>query len=264
MSNRSQRQRDRSKAVKITVITVARDEERMIPFFLRHYQDWVDEILVYDHQSTDRTRELVEQCPKARWQSYSTGGLLRDDIHALMKSWSYQNKGPFPPIPPVDGNWFINVDCDEFAWHPDMRGYLAGCEADGITLPLVYGYDMISEDGLPPEDGVTKLTDVIKFGTAWGNHSKLAVVHKDCQVNYHAGAHVCSPAGRFKLSTVAEIRIYHYKWLSRAYIHHRYEWAAGLMSPENIQHKWGWHVMERSWVDPEFNRRWSLKEQAIP
>lgn len=250
--------------MKITVITLTRDEERIIPFFLRHYAEFADEIIVFDHHSTDGTRQIVESHPKARCQLYSTGGVLRDDIHAIMKSLCYQNKGPFPPDPPVDGDWFIVLDCDEFIWHPDLRGYLAGCIADGITLPLVDGYEMVGTNGMPEDDGKTQLRDIEKFGVPFKNQCKRAVIHKDCQVNFRPGAHECDPAGRYKPSPAAEIKLLHYKWLSLEHILAKMEWGRSTHSEENKKHGWGFHVYDLAWVPGCYHGWVKSRQQVVP
>lgn len=55
------------------------NEERIIPFFLQHYEPLVDRIIIYDDHSTDRSVELLRASPKVEIrpfqreaESYST------------------------------------------------------------------------------------------------------------------------------------------------------------------------------------------------
>jgi len=41
--------------MKILVTTLARNEENIIPYFVHHYFDIADKIIIVDHQSTDNT-----------------------------------------------------------------------------------------------------------------------------------------------------------------------------------------------------------------
>jgi glycosyltransferase involved in cell wall biosynthesis len=45
--------------MKIKLVTVCKDEERIMPFFINHYEPWVDEILIVDGHSTDKSVEIA-------------------------------------------------------------------------------------------------------------------------------------------------------------------------------------------------------------
>jgi glycosyltransferase involved in cell wall biosynthesis len=215
----------------ITVITLTKNERAMIPFFLRHYARFADLIVVNDNDSSDGTREYAMSHPKTVVIPYSTGGVLRDDVHRDIKSNQYRT---------LPGEWFIIVDCDEFVWHPDMAGYLDRCYHAGITLPRVAGYNMVGpKNGIPDDDDRAQLTDLIPNGVRYPFYDKSAVVHKSIQINYMIGSHYANPTGRVLQSQDAEIKLLHYYWLSEEYRIVRTISTLKALSNENVANGWG-------------------------
>jgi len=64
--------------MKICVITLCYNEEVILPFFIRHYEQVADRIICYDGGSTDRTREIIAACPIAELRELNTGGQVDD------------------------------------------------------------------------------------------------------------------------------------------------------------------------------------------
>ena len=79
--------------MRITAIIVARDEAAIMPFTMRHYAEFCDDIVVFDHHSVDGTPNIVRSFPQGRVVPYDTGGVLRDDIHTDIKSDVWKNRG---------------------------------------------------------------------------------------------------------------------------------------------------------------------------
>ena len=46
--------------MKVTLYTICYNEQEMLPYFLNHYSKMVDKIVVYDNQSTDNSRKILE------------------------------------------------------------------------------------------------------------------------------------------------------------------------------------------------------------
>ena len=76
--------------MKIRVYTVAWNEEKILPHFLRHYARFADRIVVYDNGSNDRTRDIIFAHPQAEFRTYDTDGVLHDGAKAHVH---YQPKG---------------------------------------------------------------------------------------------------------------------------------------------------------------------------
>lgn len=240
----------------ITVITLTHNEHYMVPFFLRHYERLVDNIVVFDNQSDDGTPELLGEHPKVTIVKYDTNGLLRDDIHAQIKSQAYRS---------MSGDWFIVCDFDEFVWHPDLKKYLDTCAYKGWTLPLVDGYSMIG-DAAPEDDGKTPLTSLIRKGVPDPWYSKPCVIHRSARVRYTPGAHgyvqdpFTDPLDR---SPTAEIKLLHYNWLSLEHGLEKRRRGAARLSPENIANKWGLQYLDLDTQRQEYENFKALASEVI-
>lgn len=219
--------------MKITLITLCKNEEILLPFFIRHYAPIVDEIHMFDNGSTDRSLEIAKTCSKIKVIPFDTGGVIRDDVYLKIKNEHYKK---------LDADWYIVADMDEFLYHKDLRKRLEEYTAQGITMPKTYGYNMIGTD-VPIDDGVTPLTQLLNMGVItdttyvvgpdfMGSYSKRAMFHKSITgVNYMPGCHECFPTGNVRISATAEILMLHYKWLSRDYGSGVYK--SWKLSPEN-------------------------------
>jgi len=227
--------------MKITLITVCKNEEVLMPFFIRHYQDIVDKIYLFDNCSTDNTVKIASTCPKIEIRSFDTGGMLRDDVHWKIKSEFYKVMQP--------GEWLIIIDFDEFLYHKDLRALLESYDARGINFPLIRGYNMIGTE-VPKDDGVTPITELVNMGVSTepcglkmgpyyaGDYSKRAIFNcNKMTVMYEPGCHVCTPFGKVVQSENADILLLHYKWLSREYGLGIYK--SWTLSPQNIAGKMG-------------------------
>ena len=196
------------KGSKVTVLTWLKDEEHIIPFFLRHYA-FADEIIVWDNGSRDMSRELLEANPKVTVHDWDTGGELRDDQLIKMKNEEYLKTGP---------GWKIIVDIDEFIWHPDILNLFDYCDSRGVTLIQSEGYDMVSEH-VPVDDGVSLLTDIVKYGRPNFMYSKVCVYKDGCVVVLNHGGHsVKTLGGNVMASDRAYLKLLHYRYLSRVLV----------------------------------------------
>lgn len=191
--------------MKIAVMIVAKNEERMMPWSLRHYASFADEIVVYDNMSTDSTRTIVSSCPIARIVPYDSGGSLDDFIISGIKS-SFA----------TTCDWRIIVDADELVWGMGgMRPYLQRCLADGVTVPSTMGFNMIG-DGWPTDDGRTQLTTLVRHGVYERLYSKPCVLHRSIEVSYRIGSHSCAiTKGRAVVSPKTDLRVLHYAYIDR-------------------------------------------------
>jgi hypothetical protein len=211
----------------ITVVTIAKNERDLMPFFMRHYQRFADRIIVYD-ESDDDTPKIVEQMGGEVIPMIPGNG-IRDDLHAAIKSQAGTIFG---------GQWTIVPDVDEFVYHKDIRGLLEGYMQDGITLPRADGYAMIGERILT--DGY--LTDQLQYGLFDNVYSKRIVYRSHLQIMYRPGAHKVRAFDDVP-SAQADIKLLHYKfafgwdWLKR-------KLEAVVLSPENIENGWGKQVRD--------------------
>ena len=197
--------------MKITVVTFCKDEEKILPWFLRHYY-FADEIHVFDNGSTDHSFEIIRANPKTKIIHYDSTGL--DDLGLAHKITDIKNTY----YKTLDADWYILVDVDELIWHPtSVRGYLEACQAAKVELPNILGYNIFSDDGWPKDDSSSQLTDLRKQGVFDPYlYSKFAVIYKTVNINYRVGAHNCAPtsaSGYLMFSRRADLKLFHYCYL---------------------------------------------------
>lgn len=213
--------------MKLCVITLCFNEDIILPFFIRHYEQFADRIVFYDGMSTDRTREIISACPIAELRDLDTGGQLDDGANIAVKNNAYRS---------MDGDWFIIVDCDEFLVHPDLRGFLAKCDELNINAVRCEGWNMIGD--AVPEGGslIAAMAEGVRDDYTIAFFDKLALIRKDADVQFAPGAH------QFELRNGRRapglpVKLLHYKWLSLDYVRSK---ARKLrLSQNNLNNGWG-------------------------
>ncbi len=190
--------------MKICLITICRNEETLVPYFLDHYAGWVDEIVVFDNESEDDTVKLLKACPKVRVMTFSTSKYYKEEVLTSLRNDAYRLMG-------LVADWFIIVDIDEFLFHENMREYLNTCDLQGVTVPKVTAFEMYAKE-CPVFDGRTHLHERVKRGIANSAYDKHAIVHHSVlRMNYGYGSHDARPVGNVKISNFADITLLHFK-----------------------------------------------------
>lgn len=236
--------------MKIVLITLCKNEQFILPFFLRHYEKFVDEIHIHDNQSTDGSIEIIKLHPKCIFYSYDTGGTMCDIVHTEIKNNFYKR---------LEADWFIIVDIDEFVYHPDIRQVLQDYLNNGITIPQIKGYGMVS-DKLPINDG-TQIYDQIKEGMPYSNYDKKAIFYQSVDINYESGCHRCRPYGRVIYSKDCVIKLLHFKMLSKEYVVERSKKI--VLSSMNVRKKWGIEAAAPAIMLMEWQVHWNKKQKVI-
>lgn len=231
--------------MKIHVYTMAHNEEVLIPYFMRHYGHIAAKIYIYDNESTDKTAQIA---------GYSGATVIPfkgpySDRHLLqVKNQEYKKSRG-------EADWIIAVDVDEFIWHPNLVELLEGYLRDGITLPQVEGYDMISE---APPCGPGQIYEEIRFGIKCHWYDKRAVFHPDLDINYDIGCHNCNPRGKITHSKKREIKLLHYRLLGIDYLIGRWRIRVARQTDEQIQNRWSPIVS----LNPDVTRAWLDKYKS--
>ena len=93
--------------MKILVFTLTCNNADILPFWLRHYSTFADEISVWDDHSTDRTRSILKSNPKVILRDWPhKTGIDEDLFLAHWQEWYPKARGHF--------DWVMIVDSDEF------------------------------------------------------------------------------------------------------------------------------------------------------
>lgn len=239
---------------KIHLYTICKDEEILLPFFLQHYDQIADEIVIlFDKSTTDTSEKIIDDHPKCRKVYFDFGGKVRDDFLTLAKNsiWKEScNKA----------DWVVVVDIDEFLYHKKgLRNYLMDCMRKEITIPLIDGFDMFS-DFLPVYG--KPITLQIRDGKSNIAFCKKAVFNpnKISDIHYLPGAHQCEPEGIVTYSKEKEIKLLHYKYIGGLErMKERWITYGNNLSELNIVNGWG---IKRKDSQEIVSRYYTLKETA--
>lgn len=190
----------------VWVYTFAWNEEKMLPFFFRHYFDWLgaERITVFDNESTDRTAEICDADPRVKRDVYKTGN-KHAELDAMVgirdECWK-QARGK--------ADFVVIVDCDEFVYHNDMPAFLGEVLLSRTSIARATGYDMVSQAF--PAPGV-HLPYVVRTGIQTPTYSKPCLLLPDRvkHVSFAAGAHNArvNSNGYLPLAS-AGLRLLHY------------------------------------------------------
>lgn len=243
----------------ITVLTWARNERYIMPFFLRHYAAFADRIIVWDNGSDDGTQDIVEAHPKAELRHWDTGGVFDEIDHTRVKNTEYKETGP---------GWKIVVDTDEFAWvrPPGIRQYLTQCHLSGINIVTTEGYDMIAWEP-PQDDGETQMTDLVKKGVYAPRYSKTAIFKHFVDMNFHHGCHSFDAQGDtslLKLTAVRNVKLLHYHWMGLQRVLDRTEWIKSVMDRDQLKMGLNVEVTNVEMQKSRFGYIWTNREQVLP
>jgi glycosyltransferase involved in cell wall biosynthesis len=232
--------------MKIEVYVICYNEEVMLPYFLRHYSEFCDRIIVYDNYSTDRTEEICKQNPKVEVRKYDSGNQIRDDIYLQIKNNCWKDS---------EADWVIVVDMDEFVYHENIVGVLESTWATVIEPPM---FNMISEK-LPK--GAGQIYDEVKFGLPGGAKRNMFRPGEIREINYEPGCHGATPEGNIIFEEGTKIKTLHFRYLSKQYLIDRNALSNKRLSEVNKKMGWGVHYKTPAEeLSAEFD---SLLKQAV-
>lgn len=211
------------------------NEAPLLPYFLRHYTSFSDQVVIFDDHSTDGTPDIARTFERVKVQDYPGQGL--DDL-AFVEFSSQQYR-----VARGQADWVIWPDADEFVYHPYLLMTLGRYMASGVTLPLTDGYAMLA-DHFPT--GAGQIYDEIKTGVRYGPESKRIVLNPAIDVRWGAGKHFVEFESGAVPSQTAELKLLHYRHLGKDWFNGRNQKNGARISERNIQHNLGWQVMPQN------------------
>lgn len=120
--------------MKIWAYVTVWNEERMLPYYLRHYSQFCERIIVLDNESTDNTAALCREWDNVEVRKYSTGETFDDYVHLDLKHKCIEeSRGK--------ADYIIVSDCDEFIVHPNIIEFL---EENPYPVIFPAGFQMVS------------------------------------------------------------------------------------------------------------------------
>ena len=208
------------------------NEERLLPFFFRHYDPFVERYVFYDDNSSDATREMLGRHPRVeirRFERTDPNSFILSTQELQNKMWK-ESRGAC--------DWVIITVVDEHLYHPDFAGYLAHAKRKGITVIPGLGYEMLSAEFPPPD---MHLATGVRRGVAWHKKSKLSVFDPDAiqETNFTAGRHKAQPTGRVRYPARDELLNLHFKWLGCDYVQSRSDLLRKGLGSVDRNQNWG-------------------------
>ena len=126
----------------ISAVIITRNEEQSIGRCLAAIADWIDEIIVVDSGSTDRTRVVVESFPGAKF---------------IVADWDGYGANKNRGIDAARGDYILSLDADEEV-SPELRAAilaarprLDGSAAFTVNRLARYGERWIRHSGWYPD-----------------------------------------------------------------------------------------------------------------
>jgi hypothetical protein len=237
----------------ITVLTWTKNEQDIMPFFLRHY-DFADHIIVWDNQSEDRTKEIVQACPKAELREWGREGVFDEIEHTRAKNEEYRQTGP---------GWKIVVDTDEFLWAPGgLRLLLTQCHEVDITLVTADGYDMVAQE-MPADDGHSQLLSLVREGVRSPRYDKAVCFKRCVDMHYDHGCHSCHSGNPVKVTETKQTKLLHFRFLGLERVIGKTRWLGGLFDPAQQKMGLGTEATDVEWQRRRWNYLWENRKAVI-
>lgn len=225
--------------MKVEVHIVAYNEERILPFALRHYWTFADQIIVYDGGSTDETFQ-ISTFLGAEVRAWDTHHQINDELLTKLKNEAWLGSS---------ADWVIFVDADEFIHFPlGAKDTLAAYDAASIPIVKTHGYEMVS-DVYPTTKG--QIYDEIKMGgvdNTWYAKPALWSPKRVKSIAHVHGAHGCRVTLKDEsqfvpvIPTVPPTYLLHFKHIEPVEdIGARYAAAQKRFAEVNIKNNWGCH-----------------------
>lgn len=187
-----------------------RNEIKILPYFLRHYETFADRIFVWEDQSDDGTREMLESHPKVTVLDPGHHGA--DDVHYVKNLWPQ-----YKEISRGHADWVMCVDADEFVYHPNIIEVLEECDRINIKRIRCSGF-LMYHAYFPTTNG--QIYDEVKMGWVDDWCSKTIVFRPEVHMAWANGRH--SPkCSKTYLSQTTGIKLLHFRCLGWDYTEER-------------------------------------------
>lgn len=194
--------------MKILVFALTYNNADILPYWLRHYSTFADEISVFDDNSTDGTRRILSANPKVIMRDWPhRTGIDEDLFLAHWQEW-------YPKAAKAGFDWCIIADPDEFIYAPFIKTLLHHQKDAGTEVIKPTGFNMVG-NGLPADDG-RQIWEINPMGVPSPVYSKPVIFCPHIQINWIRGKHDlehCNPV----VNADAGVKLLHYRYMGEAY-----------------------------------------------
>ena len=212
--------------------TICWNDAKMLPFFFRHYDPWVDRYVIHDDGSTDGSRELLQAHPKVTMKD-----LKRSDPDSLVNSVKHINNTSWLEDIGSD-DWIVCPSIDEHLYHADMGAYLERCSRCGVNAIPALGYHMVSLE-FPTGDGL--LYEECSEGAPWAPMSK-AILFRPGRLEsfeFEVGRHTAHITGDVVIPEIPKVLNLHFKYLDLVRLEKRQKELATGLGATDVKKRWG-------------------------
>ena len=225
--------KERAIDISIWAYVLCWNEEKMIPYYLRHYEKFCDKIIVYDNYSTDKSIKILKAHPKVEIRYYDSKGKIRDDIYLQIKNEVWKETKYLQD----DVDFVIVGDMDEFLWHKNMKEFLFKKQREGYTIFKPTGYDMLNEDYPTTDKQIYHEVQTGRSDQFISGKLMLFNPHKIEEIAYDYGCHLAKPLGKVNLweDKNNELVMMHFKSIGRKEVKERHEIFNSRLSEFNIK-----------------------------
>lgn len=236
-----------TKAAPVWLYALSLNEMRMLAFFFRHYDPWVDRYIIYDDGSTDGTLSALATRPDVEVRGFER--VRADSFVESARIWQNnawkESRGK--------AAWVVVTAVDEHIHHASTPAYLAHCKAAGVTAIPALGFDMVS-DVAPCADAT--LAKTLRTGMPTSDMNKLSLFDPGAieETNFSPGRHFATPTGRVVYPESDEVLLLHYKYIDKAYLKRRHRLLRQGLRENDLQRGLG---KQYDWSDAEFDLAWA-------
>ena len=245
------------KAETIYLYACCFNEAAILPFFLDYYSNFVgvEKFFIFDGGSSDGSLDILHQ--------YNVE--IISEKHEQLNDLTLMNfRNNYYKNYRNDCDWTIVCDLDEFLWHPNLKQRLRLMSAEGVTIPRIEGYSMISLD-LPDYEKGLYLPNQVRKGIPDPHSCNKNIIFKpQLDINYAIGCHQCEPTGNVVFSTEYEFKNLHYQNLSFLHTIRKSESQYNRLSDWNRNVKAGVHYdyLRRQKLT-KYLDKWNLAKEVI-
>ncbi len=208
--------------MKIHAYILCYNEEDIIRNTLSHYSEFCSRVFLMDNMSTDRTLQYASEYDKVTvipWADETIDQHLNIKMKAkTFRDYSRQGGQYTEEV----ADWIIACDADEILYHPRLTDLLATYKKQGVTVPLVTGFNMLDEKNVDP---ARSLTEQFREGVRTVFFDKRIVFDSNFDMHYSGGAHPrCAGFHHMKTeynyltNEKAELALLHYKYVGNRYL----------------------------------------------
>jgi len=199
---------------KIHVYSPCWNEEKILPYYLRHYETIADKIFIFDNGSTDNSDEIIRAHPKTILKKlpYRKNQPLNKTLNQVRNvKWQASKRL---------AEWIIVCDMDEFIHHPTMISLLDGCRKRGVTVLRTFGYNMYSNK-FPTTP--KQIYDEVNRGvhSIWYDKKSVFSAEHIKNMRFTMGCHTARPQGKVKMERHEKLNLLHFRFLGLEYVTER-------------------------------------------